>query len=232
MGRSEVTPNARIGVYYALGAALLVLAAGAWWPRGAPLYWPAFSFALVAAGYFGVGPAIYGKKGGRLPWRTRLLLAPMLLGQWLSLRYYQRQCRPWDEAMPGLLMGKKLSAGESEALLECGVTAVLDLTAEFSEGEVLRRGVYLNLPILDLTAPTPAHLERAVAFIRQEIKEGVVYVHCKIGYSRTAAVVGAYLLAAGESGTVDEAVARMRAARPSLVVRPEARAALRAYAAC
>jgi protein phosphatase len=55
---------------------------------------------------------------------------------------------------------------------------------------------------------------------------GVVYVHCKVGYSRSAVVVGAYLMKSGAVGSADEAIARLRAVRPSLVIRPEAAAAL------
>ena len=69
-----------------------------------------------------------------------------------------------------------------------------------------------------------------MAFIGEEAAKGTVYVHCKVGYSRSAAVVGAYLLASREVGSVDEALARLRKVRPSIVVRPEAMAALRIYA--
>ena len=59
---------------------------------------------------------------------------------------------------------------------------------------------------------------------------GRVYVHCKIGYSRSAAVVGAWLVASGAARSADEAIARLRAARPSIVIRPEAETALRKFA--
>ena len=72
------------------------------------------------------------------------------------------------------------------------------------------RSTYRNLPILDLTAPTQDQLREAVAFIAEESAQGTVYVHCKIGYSRSAAVVGAYLLASGQAATVEEAIALLR----------------------
>ena len=59
--------------------------------------------------------------------------------------------------------------------------------------------------------------------------QGVVYVHCKVGYSRSAVVVGAYLLASGAAASAEEAIARLRAVRPSIVIRPEAVAALQGY---
>jgi protein-tyrosine phosphatase len=58
-----------------------------------------------------------------------------------------------------------------------------------------------------------------------------VYVHCKIGYSRSAAIVGAYLIQSGKATDVEQAVALIRAARPSLILRPEARQALVGFAA-
>jgi protein-tyrosine phosphatase len=156
-------------------------------------------------------------------------MAPVLLGQDLSLRHYRRHGRQWDEAVPGLLMGRKLNSAEAEELLASGVTAVLDLTAEFSEVRLLRQTVYYNLQILDLTAPTLDQLHRAVEFIRENAATGIVYVHCKIGYSRTAAAVGAYLMAAGHATGADDAMAQMRRARSPLVIRPEVVAALRAF---
>jgi len=224
--------NWRVGSYYAVGALLLVSAAVASWPWGALLLWPAVSCAIVAVGYAGAGPRIYGKKDGRLSLSTQAIMAPVLLGQDLSLRHYRRHGQSWNRAAPELLMGRKLNSAEAGELLSAGVTAVLDLTAEFSEVELLRQTTYCNLQILDLTAPTPAQLRGAVEFIRKNAATGIVYVHCKIGYSRTAAVVGAYLMAAGHAADADDAMAQMREARSPLVIRPEAVEALHAFNSC
>ena len=229
MANQDVTTNLRVGAYYAAGTILLVAVALLSWPWGAPLLWPAVSLAIVTAGYAGAGPGIYRKQDGRLPPVTRVIMAPVLLGQDLSLRHYRRRGRPWDAAAPELLMGRILDNVEAEELLACGVAAVLDLTAEFSEVELLRRTGYYNLPILDLTAPTPEQLRSAVDFIRENAVTGIVYVHCKIGYSRTAAVVGAYLMAAGHVTDADDAMARLREVRSPLVIRPEVVEALRAF---
>jgi len=229
MADRDVTPNRRVGAYYMVGAIVLVAGAAPGWPWSVPLLWPAVSCAIVAIGYFGAGPGIYRKRDGRLPRVARVIMAPVLLGQDLSLRHYRRHGHPWDEAAPELLMGRRLNSAEAEELLASGVTAVLDLTAEFSEVELLRQTVYCNLQMLDLTAPTFEQLQRAVEFIRKNAVNGVVYVHCKIGYSRTAAVVGAYLMAAGYAAGADDAMAQMRRARSPMVIRPEVVAALRAF---
>ena len=107
---------------------------------------------------------------------------------------------------------------------------MLDLTAEFSEATPFLATTYHNVPILDLTAPTPQQLREAVTFISEQTATGTVYVHCKIGYSRSAAAVGAYLLTTGQAATAEEAVNLLRAARPSIVVRSEVWQALQAIA--
>lgn len=228
---TPVLPNRRVGGLYLAGAAIAGLLVLVGWRWTAPLLWPMASLTIVAGAYLGVGPGVFRKTGGRLPPSTRLLMGPYLVGQHLSLLYYRRQCRPWDEVTPGVLIGRRLSNSEATAAVRAGVTAVLDLTAEFSEALPFLRLPYCNAAILDLTAPTPEQLGAAVAFIAQHATTGTVYVHCKIGYSRSAAAVGAHLLAAGQAGTLSDAEARLRRARPTIVIRPEAMDALRRFAA-
>lgn len=224
-----VVPNRRVGSLYGAGAVVAGVLAAVTWPWGSLLLWPAFALVLAAAAYLGRGPGVYRKAGGRLPLAARFVLQPLLLGQRLSLLYYRRQCRPWDEAAPRVWIGSQLHDRQAEGAVHQGVTAVLDLTAEFSEARPFLRMAYLNLPILDLTAPAPGLLSEAASFIAEHSRRGTVYVHCKIGYSRSAAVVGAYLLASGQASTAAEAVERLRRVRPSIVVRPEAFEALLAF---
>ena len=73
-------------------------------------------------------------------------------------------------------------------------------------------------------------MHAATTFIAEAAAEGMVYVHCKIGYSRSAAVVGAFLLATGDAADAEEAIAQLRQARPSIVVREEAMRALNEFA--
>ena len=224
-----VTPNRRVGLYYFLASVAASVTAALCWPWGSIFIWPAMACLVAAAAYFGLGPGIYRKVNGRLTLSTRLLLAPLLVGQNLSLRYYRRQCRAWDEVTPRVWIGRKLSGREAADAVRKGVTGVLDVTAEFSEAMPFLSTCYLNVPILDLTAPTPEQLQRCVNFVAENAARGVVYVHCKIGYSRSAVVVGAYLLNRGAVSSADEAMSRLRAVRPSLVIRPEAADALRRF---
>jgi len=214
--------NRRTGSYYAIAAVLLAGVALATRPFGLILLWPALALFLVSLGYFGLGPSIYGKRNGQHPLWARCLYYFILLGHEISRRCYARQCRQWDEVIPGLLIGRQLNQTEAEQLINEGVIAVLDLTSEFSEPPALRSLHYLNIPLLDLTAPSKAGLASAEAFISKHMPNGKVYVHCKIGYSRTAAITGTYLVRAGHAKNSAEAMKMLRRARPPIVIRPEA----------
>jgi protein-tyrosine phosphatase len=54
-------------------------------------------------------------------------------------------------------------------------------------------------------------------------------VHCKAGYSRSAALVAAWLLTTARATTLDDATEMIRAARPNVVIRPEIRDAFQRW---
>ena len=226
----DFRPNWQVGGYYAAGCITLAALGNLLRPWGSLLLWPALSLGLLSAANFRLGVGIFRKRDGRLPIATRILLGPVLLGQWLSLRYYRRQSRPWDQVTSTVWIGRLLNSTEARVAVAGGVTAVLDLTGELSETAVFRTLRYRNIPVLDLTAPSAVQLREMADFISAESARGVVYVHCKAGYSRSAAAVAGWLLATGRAASVEEALRRLRRARPSIVVRPEILTALRDFA--
>ncbi len=216
-----VVVNRRIGSYYAAGATVFLLMGAIFWPWGILLLWPAVALGIVAIAYFGAGPVVFHKTNGKLPWSTRFVLAPCLLGQYFSLLYYRSQCRPWDAVTPRLWIGGQLGSRSANKALCSGVVSVLDLSTEFSEAKPFRKTNYQNIPVLDLTAPTQEQLAEMGKFIVNHSLKGVVYVHCKIGYSRSAAAVAAYLIMSGKAKTAGEALTIIRRVRPSIVIRPD-----------
>ena len=219
--RSPVICNRRAGAYYACGAIALIaltisLQGWAWL-----FLWPALSLSLVAAAYFGLGPAIFRKQNGKIPFAARLVLWPVLLGQRISLIYYARQASPWNELSEHIWIGRKLNAAEARAAMQHGVKAILDLTSELTEAGPFQSAAYCNEQVMDLTAPTEAQLQGALNFIAAQIAGGVVYIHCKAGYSRTAAIAGAWLLSTRRAASAADAIAQLRAVRPRIVIRPE-----------
>jgi dual specificity protein phosphatase-like protein/PAP2 superfamily protein len=224
-----VIANRRIGLYYTVGAAIAVVVGSILWPWGVLLFWPAIALGIMASAYFGRGPIVYHKADGKLPWSTRFVLAPCLIGQYFSLLYYRTQCRSWDKITPEIWIGGKLDSRGAKNVLCAGVVSVLDLTAEFSEATPFRKIHYRNIPVLDLTAPTRAQLLTASEFIAKHSRNGAVYVHCKIGYSRSAAAVAAYLIMSGKAKSAEDAFAMIRRVRPSVIIRPEVHSALNGF---
>lgn len=225
-----VLPNPRVGWYYIAGALLCAAACLVFRPWSWIMLWPAVALGVMAAAYFGAGPGIYRKRRGRLPLTTRLVLWPVLAGQWLSWQYYTRRCNPWDEVTDRVWIGRVLTEGEARRARESGVGAVLDLTGEFSERDAFLSARYRQEPVLDLTAPSLEVLDRAVEFVTRNSRMGVVYVHCKIGFSRSAAAIGAFLIHAEIARDADHAMSVLRTARPGIVIRREAAEAIRLYA--
>lgn len=195
------------------------------WPWTFLWVWPAFACATAAYGYWGYG-SFYRKQSGQLTGATRLLFAPVLAGQWISWWYYGRQAARWSPLTSRVWLGRVLREAEATEAIAAGVTAVLDLTVEFSRPRAFARVNYCHLPVLDLTAPSPEQLTEAVAFIERESASGIVLIHCKAGYSRTAGVAAAWLRASGRAQSAEDAFAQLRAVRPQMVIRPEIRNAL------
>ena len=92
---------------------------------------------------------------------------------------------------------------------------------------------FLQLPTTDMfTSPSQEHLQTGVEFIREVVSSSPpgssVYVHCKAGRTRSATLVGCYLME--EYGhTPEEAVAFMAEKRPHIWLHNKQWQALRDY---
>ena len=220
--------NYPVAAFYALVAVACSQLARISFPWTFLFVWPAFAFGAAAFGHGGHG-SIYRKHEGRLTRATWILFAPVLFVQWLSWWYYRRRSPAWNAVTPHVWIGALLTEEEARAAVRAGVTAVVDLTVEFSEVEAFRGLRYLPVPVLDLTAPTPAQLQEVVAFMESESPNGIVYVHCKAGYSRSACALAAWLLATHRAANPDDAFDQLFKARPHIVIRPEIRTAIRDF---
>jgi protein-tyrosine phosphatase len=72
--------------------------------------------------------------------------------------------------------------------------------------------------MLDLVRPDTATLARAAEAIERLRVRGPVLVCCALGYSRSACVAAAWLLATGRVRDVDAAIAVVRRARAAVVL--------------
>jgi membrane-associated phospholipid phosphatase len=222
-------PNVRVGIYYALAAALLVAFACLLRPVGLLILSPAAPLGILAAWYLGAGAGAYDKRHGRLGLLTHVIFWPVLLGQRMSLLWYARRSAAWNVLSEQVWIGRHLTVEESCRAIAGGVRAVVDVANEFAEPGPLVGMRYLSLPVLDLTAPTITQLRAAAEFIDQEAAGGIVYIHCKAGYSRTAAVAGAWLMHSGRAGSAAEAMETLRRVRPGMIIRSEVARALEEF---
>ncbi|TWU50970.1 hypothetical protein Poly51_42630 [Rubripirellula tenax] len=224
-GRAWKTPH-KGGRGFAIGYAILALGFGlpiVWIPAlGWLTLWPAIACAIVAVGYAWLGPSVYRREAGRISWAAKIVLGPVLAAQWLSWKYYARQSAMIDHVADGVWIGRHVTETEASDIVGKKVSAVIDVCNAFDEPESLRGITRLELPILDLTAPTRTQLDQAVAFILQHHHDGVL-VHCKAGYSRSVAIVAAWLIQTERATSAEDAFTMIQSARPAVVIRPEVR---------
>jgi ADP-ribosyl-[dinitrogen reductase] hydrolase len=134
-----------------------------------------------------------------------------------------------------------LTARDVEFLQSQGITHILDLREPHEwapprfglealdeiEGSGLQRRL---LTVMDMGAPTPPHLETACAHIKQVLADpqARLYVHCRAGMERTAAVLVAYQ-ARQKTLSYDEALADLRVGRPLFAPLPNQERAVRQW---
>jgi protein-tyrosine phosphatase len=134
---------------------------------------------------------------------------------------YRRSSESSCQVTPNVILGGRLNRATARQLAAKGITAVLDLTPECREPRWPATVAYKNLQILDLTLPSETLLRDAVAFIKDNARVGTVYVHCALGFSRSAGVLAAYLLESSAASTAEEAIEMIRRVRPQIVITPQ-----------
>jgi hypothetical protein len=178
------------------------------------LAWPALAAFVVAAGYFGLGGRVLGKRDdGTLSLPIAALMLPYLALAWAIWRVLRRVTgvAPSNRVAPGLTIGRRLLAHE----LPPETTLIVDLTAEFTEPADVREGrVYRALPTLDGWVPAAGEFLRLVDEVAAF--EGEVFVHCAAGHGRSACFMAAVLVRRGLASDVEDAERLLRAVRPTV----------------
>jgi membrane-associated phospholipid phosphatase len=225
--RSAVRNDAAL--WFCLAAAACVLAGALLGGWGWLMLWPAFSFATVAGAYATGSVDLFRKRAGRLAHSALVIHWPYLAIHWLSWRLQSIGKTASAELAPGVWIGRRPGPRDILNLRNRRIIATLDLTAELSEARALRNESYFNIPILDLTLPDVETLERAIQIVQRESKRHGIYIHCALGYGRTAVVAAAFLLANGRAKDVPNAIAQVRSVRSGCVFSKQGIALLKQF---
>ncbi|MDV6317028.1 diacylglycerol kinase family protein [Idiomarina sp. HP20-50] len=212
-----------IPVYYLTGALVALFAAIVvpGWPVKLALVWCFVALAMVSSAYWMNMAGLFRKRqGGKIPWYIRWLLVPFLLGvsiyNWLARR--RDNLPAWHEVASDLYVGRRLFASDVADLKAQGITAILDVTAEFDALDWASEDanvVYLNLPVLDHKAPSEHQIHEALQWIQNQHEQGrKVLVHCALGRGRSVFMVAAYMLTRTSQSELDQVMAAIQGERP------------------
>ena len=135
------------------------------------------------------------------------------------------------EVADGLLIGAyPLDADDVSRLSSAGVTCVFNLVQDTEYGAGQRRAVVValreagiaerRLELVDYGGLLPAQLERAAQAVLQWLEAGDrVYLHCRAGWQRSAAVAAGVVALRDQIG-LSEALRRIAARKPSAACSP------------
>ncbi len=115
--------------------------------------------------------------------------------------------------------GAPMSYEQLQSLKEQGITAILNLCAEFCDLHDIESAYGFEvhyLPVPDEQAPDLPALERALAWLDEAVYLGKkVLIHCRHGIGRTGTVLNAYLLRRGLGHKLAARVLRPLRSKPS-----------------
>lgn len=208
--RRAADPQIGLTLAYLGGAGLLTAAAFALRGGGWLLMWPGFALSMVAAAYWTGDSAWLGK---------RWLMVPYTAAAWINSRMWTRGEPARNHLMDAVWIGRAPSATDRD-----GMNSVVDLAPELA----IRADAHVAM--LDLSPPTDEQLDAAVVAIMKLAGRRPTLVCCALGYSRSAIASAAWLIATGHAANTDDAVARVRQARPHVVVGPKFKLRLEQWA--
>ncbi len=126
-----------------------------------------------------------------------------------------------SQITPGIYIGPQYYRVGKANLEERGITYSIDMRVEFERsGPDFGLENHLDLPVEDDEAPTFDQFLQGMNFIETAASQGAkIYVHCAGGIGRSPTLVAAYFIR--KDMTLDEALDKIRQARPIISPSPK-----------
>ncbi len=215
---SGASAYAAVGAQGTLGTVLLVYAS--------------ISLALVGSAYALNRPSLLLKApSGQISLPGRVLFLPYHALSYLSLALQRITSKeePFSWVSQSVALGRIPLQADRTTLRGRGVRSVLDLTAELGAARFVRELRYLNLPLLDGTAPSLEQLKSSVSWMNEHVQSGPLLVHCALGHGRSATVAAAFLASGQRALGASEVLKKIEAVRPGVGLNQPQRSVLEEY---
>lgn len=203
----------KLACAYLAGSVCLIIAACRLSGLAWLLLWPAGALLMVAVVYGTGSVHLLRNEKGKMGWAVAILLAPYLTAAWLNSRCWTYGEPVAHELVPGIWLGRLPDAVERRRLR---LGSIVNLAPELAHCD---RGIeYTEVPVLDLTIPTPSDLDAAVKAIEKFSTSRPTLICCALGYSRSAMAAAAWLVASHRARSVRSAIALVRRRRQGIVL--------------
>lgn len=212
----------KLGSYYLCGSVIFFILAYEFRSWGLWLIYPAVSLFIVAHSYSFVRPHFFQKQEtGKMTVAAQMLLAPYLIFAWFNSRVWTKK-HPEDSFIIQHEL-KKIYIGRIPTQQDHHqYNAIFDCVAELPLNQATAYQQYLSLDLIPLQAN---QLELAVARLNDLMSKlepsstQNILIFCALGYSRSSAVLTAWLIQQNQDANIDEMVNIIRKARPWVVLK-------------
>ncbi len=229
-GLQALTPkHLKLGSYYLIGVILFTIPAFVFRSWALWLLYPAISLLLVALAYFFVRPHFFQKQNnGKMTIASLILFIPYMIFAWCNSRIWTKK-HPEDSKIirvenMTIFLGRipnQKHTQNFQALFDCCAEIPVHFyKTQFSQ---IQYQQYLSLDLIPLQAN---QLEQAVhqfELLYNQIKtdpsEQNILIFCALGYSRSSAILCAWLIKQGHVNSVQKAVLLIQQARPWIVLK-------------
>ncbi|WP_072682742.1 phosphatase PAP2 family protein [Arcobacter sp. LA11] len=120
----------------------------------------------------------------------KIFFLPYFIGSHLSWIYYKRKIPFISKFNENIYFGRQADTKEYEKLKELGIKKIINLCPELQFNKIDIPQKRYNF--LDLTMQSPKNILEVIKEI--ENSHDKIYIHCKLGMSRTILVISSYML--------------------------------------